>query len=404
MSTPATAAAVVSSRDAEPFTGGGRAILWSLVAAALGLCGFIVALVLDPRQALAAYLIAYTFVVTVVLGLLAFAMGAYAMNAVWPTAVRRVCEAAFAVTPLLVLLYLPLFWSPSRLYPWAHPERIGDPHTRALVVHKHAMMNTPFFLGRAVFYLLFWTLVAELLRAWSLRWDHPGAPDLKPRLRAFSSALLPLVGITGTFAAFDWVMSLSPDFYSTMYGLYVLSGGFVAAVGLLAICMLAAQRAGFLVHVERSHWYAIGRLLFAFLIFWAYTGFFQYLLIWIANKPIEAHYYIERFRPGDRWTSWFLVWGHFVAPWLILLSYAVKRRRATVTALGAWILGCHYVDIHWLVAACRGAVSPWQWSDAPALVFVVGAGVAFAVWRQRGHLMSPYYDPDFVEATHYESR
>lgn len=395
---------VTSSRDAEPFRGGRTALIWALVATALGLAGFIVALALDTRQALAAYLIAYSFAWTVVIGLLAFAMGAYAMNAVWPTAVRRVCEAGFSIAPLLVVLYLPLFWSPSELYPWAHPLRVADPHTRAIVMHKHAMMNTPFFLVRAVFYVVLWTVIAELLRAWSLRNDRPAPPDRKGLLRGFSSALLPLVGITGTFAAFDWVMSLSPDFYSTMYGLYVLSGGFVAAIGLMAILMLAAQRAGFLVHVNRSHWYAIGRLLFAFLIFWAYTGFFQYLLIWIGNKPVEAKYFIERFRPGDRWTSWFLVWGHFFVPWLILLSYAIKRRRSTIAILGGWLLGCHYVDMHWLIAAGRGSMVPWQWEDAPALVFVVGACVAFAIWRQRGHLLSPYYDPDFVEATHYESR
>jgi hypothetical protein len=189
-----------------------------------------------------------------------------------------------------------------------------------------------------------------------------------------------------------------------MYGLYALSGGFVAAVGLLAIMVAAAQRAGWLVHVRRSHWYALGRLLFAFLIFWAYTGFFQYMLIWIANKPVEARFYIERIKPGDRWTSWFLVYGHFLVPWLIMLSYFIKRHRATVTAMGAWLLACHYVDVHWLVGADRGAPTPWRWEDAPPLLVIGGLSVAFALWRQRGRLLTAYYDPDYVEGTHYESR
>jgi hypothetical protein len=330
-------------------------------------------------------------------------MGAHAMNAAWPTAIRRLCELGFSATPLLILLYVPLLWS-TRLYPWAHPERVADHHRRELVLHKLPVMNAPFFFVRAFAFLLLWTLVAELLRRWSLDMDRPGAPSLKDRLRAFSCALLPLVGITGTFAAFDWIMSLSPDFYSTMYGLYVLSGGFVAAVGLVAIMMMAAQRAGWLVEVNRSHWYAIGRLLFAFLIFWAYTGFFQYMLVWIGNRPIEARYYIERFRPGDLWTSWFLVVGHFFVPWLILLSYAVKRHRSSVTALGAWLLAAHYVDIHWLVGARRDDAQAWQWPDAPALLLVGGLCVAFALWRQRGRLLSAIHDPDYAVGIHYESR
>jgi hypothetical protein len=402
-----SAEAVVASgghRDAMVFRGGARAIVIALVVAGVGLAFWIWGLAVDPRQALAAYLIAYFFVVTVVLGLLAFAMGAYAMNAAWPTTVRRLVEAGFGTLPLLLVMYLPLFWSSTRLYPWAHPERVADHHTRELVLHKLPVMNSPFFYGRAVFYLVLWTVIGELLRHWSLQMDRPGAPDLKARLRAFSSVMLPLVGITGTFAAFDWIMSLSPDFYSTMYGLYALSGGFVAAVGLLAIFMWSAQRAGWLVQITRSHWYAIGRLLFAFLIFWAYTGFFQYLLIWIANKPIEAKYYIERIRPGDRWTSWFLVWGHFFVPWLILLSYYVKRNRWSVTVMGGWLLFCHYVDVHWLVGASRGATYAWQWEDAPAAMLVIGLCVAFGVWRQRGKLLSAFYDPDYTVGVHYESR
>jgi hypothetical protein len=389
--------------DSTEFRGGGRLIAGALVAAAAGAIGFVIGLFTDVRQTLAAYLIAWFFAVTVVLGLMLFVLAARAMNAVWPTAVRRVVEAGFAVMPLLLLLYLPLFWSAERLYPWTHPERIADRALREIVLHKQPVMNAPFFYARAVIFLVFWVAVAEVLRRASLRMDRPSPPDRADRLRAFSSLALPLTGITATFAAFDWIMSLSPDFYSTMFGLYVLAGGFVGAIGLIAVAMTLSQQAGFLAGVTRSHWYAVGRLLFAFLIFWAYTGFFQYMLIWIANKPPEAKFYIERFQPGDLFTSWFLVIGHFALPWLALLSYVIKRSRETVTILGAWIFACHYVDVHWLVGARRGA-SPWQWQDLPALLLVCGACVAFAVWRQRGHLLSPYYDPDYAAAVAYESR
>jgi hypothetical protein len=395
---------MTTARDAQPFSGGSRAIAVALAVALLGLAGFLAALAVDVRQALAGYLIAYFFAVTVLIGVIAFVMSAHIMGAVWPTAIRRLCEAALAAMPLLALLYVPLFWSATRLYPWAHPERIADAHTRALVLHKTSIMNPTFFYLRAVVFLVGWTVAAEILRLASLEMDRPDPPPRRDRLRAFSALGLPLVGLAGTFAAFDWIMSLSPDFYSTMYGLYVLSGGFVAAIGLIAILCFVAQRHGWLTAVGRSHWYALGRLLFAFLIFWAYTGFFQYMLIWIADKPIEARFYIERIRPDDRWTSWFLVYGHFLAPWLLLLSYAVKRHRASITLLGAWLLVCHYVDVHWLVGADRGPPPVWRWQDAPPLLFIPGLLVAFALWRQRGKLLSAFYDPTFVAATKYESR
>jgi hypothetical protein len=302
-----------------------------------------------------------------------------------------------------MILYIPLFWSAERLYPWTHPDRIAEPAIRAIVVHKQPMMNVPFFYVRAVVFLLFWTVVAEILRRGSLRMDRPDPPRLNDRLRGFSSVALFFVGVTGTLAAFDQLMSLSPAFYSTMFGLYVLAGGFIGSIGLTAVLLLLWQRAGFLAEARISHWYAVGRLLFAFLVFWAYTGFFQYMLIWIANKPVEAKFYIERFHPNDIWTSYFLVYGHFLVPWLLLLSYTLKRRSSSVALLGGWILFCHYFDVHWLVGAARGA-APWQWQDLPAVMLIAGASIAFAVWRQRGQLLAPIYDPDYATAVAYESR
>jgi hypothetical protein len=390
----------------EPFRGGRRLLVWSLAACAVGAVLSIVGFAVNARQTFAAYLIAYFFVVTIELGLLAFVMGAHAMSATWPAAIRRLPEAALGAMPLVAVLYIPLLFAPKWLYPWAHPESVTDRATRTLLEHKLVWLNTPFVESRAVVYVAVWVLVAFLLRRESFAMDRAkdgeAAPDRRDRLRALSCALLPLVGITGTFAGFDWVMSLSPDFYSTMYGLYVLSGGFLGALGFLAVLVFAVERAGLLTGIQRSHWYALGRLLFAFLIFWAYIGFFQYLLIWIGNKPVEARFYIERIKPGDRWTSWFLVFGHFAAPWLVLLSYAVKRHRASVAALGAWLLVCHYIDVHWLVGADRGA-PPWQWQDAGALLFIGGATVACAVWRQRGRLLAATHDPDWAAALAYES-
>src|SRR5262249_20701582 len=155
-------------------------------------------------------------------------------------------------------------WSAERLYPWSHPERIGDSAVRAIVIHKQPVMNAPFFYVRAVVFLLFWTAVAEILRRGSLRMDRPQPPPLRDKLRSFSSVTLFSLLAPGCFSPFDWLMSLSPSFYSTMFVLYVLAGGFIGAIGLTAVLLLLWQRSGYLAEVNLSHWYAVGRLLFAF--------------------------------------------------------------------------------------------------------------------------------------------
>jgi hypothetical protein len=381
------------------FQNGRRAMRIALIAAAIGLALSILGAILDVRQTAAAYLIAFVFVVSVAIGLLTFVKAAHVMDATWTTAVRRLAESGAAILPLCLLLFIPICFALGQLYPWMHPERIKNHRVAELLNHKRVVMNAPFFIARAFIFLGFWAGTAWLVRGWSLRMDASRAVDLRPRLRAFSSATLPMIGLTATFAVFDWMMSLSPDFYSTMYGLYVLSGGFVAAIGLLAILMAVVPTS----ELSRSHWYAIGRLLFAFLVFWAYTGFFQFLIIWIGGKPLEVKFYLARLQPGDRWTTWFLVFGHFGAPWLVLLSYFMRRHRLTVTLLGAWIFVCHYVDMHWLVAAHRGAF-PWQWQDAAALLFMVGSAVAWAIFCQRGLPLVALGDPTYERALAYESR
>jgi hypothetical protein len=390
--------------DDRIFSGGGRAMRNSLYAAAIGGIALCVAFLVDARMAAHAYLIAYCFAVSVAIGAAAFVMAAHAMNAQWPVVLRRVCESCAATLPLLALLSIPLLASIGLLYPWMHPEQVTDPRAHALLVHKLPYMNAPLFCVRTVIYVGLWALIAILLRRWSLQMDRPGAPDLRPRLRAFSSALLPPLGITGTFAAFDWLMSLSPVFYSTAFGLYLLAGGFVAFIGLLAVLLRIAQHHGFLVAANRSHWYAIGRLLFAFLVFWAYIAFFQLLIIWLGNKPIEITFYLQRMHGIDRALSGFLVVGHFAVPWLILLSYWVKRDPSSLTLLGAWTLLSHYLDVHWLVGAARAPQCSFHWSDAAALLFVAGACVAFAIRAQRGRLIAAVHDPSWAAGAAYESR
>jgi hypothetical protein len=387
-------AAEIIAADRQPFRGGGG---W--LRAGIGLA-------IDARQVLFSWLIAYTFVLTIVLGMAALLMACHTMGATWPVALQRLAEATTAIMPLLALFLIPVLLGLSLLYPWMHPNAITDAHVAELLRHKLPLMNRPFVIARAIFYVVVWVVVCAGLRRFSVAMDRPGGPDLTLRLRAFSAVLLPAVGITGSWAAFDWLMSLSPDWYSTMYGLYVLGGGFLGALALMVVLVVGLQRAGHLPGVQRAHYYALGRLLLSFVVFWGYVAYFQFFLVWIADKPIESRWYLERLRGGYRWVSGFLVVAHFLIPFFALLPYSVKQRARALRAIAVWLLVAHYVDVHWLIAPARGAGTRgvFHWLDAAALLCVVGFSLAFAVWRQRGHALAAAWAPAYERALEYHSR
>lgn len=403
-------AAEIVAADRKPFRGGGGWLLAGLVAGIAGAVGLAIGLAVDVRQVLFSWLIAYTFALTIVLGMAAFLMACHTMAATWPVALQRLAEATTAIMPLLALFVLPVLLGLSRLYPWMHPGAIPDaninPHVAELLRHKLPLMNRPFVIARAVFYVLVWVVVCVGLRGFSMAMDRAGAPDRTLRLRAFSAVLLPALGITGSWAAFDWLMSLSPDWYSTMYGLYVLAGGFLGSLALMVVLVVGLQREGYLLGVQRAHYYALGRLLLSFVVFWGYVAYFQFFLVWIADKPIESRWYLERLRGGYAGVSGFLVVAHFVIPFLALLPYAVKQNARVLRVIAVWLLVAHYVDVHWLIAPARGATAHgvFHWLDLAAFLFVVGFSVAFAVWRQRGHALAAAWAPAYERALEYHSR
>jgi hypothetical protein len=391
--------------NAAPFRGGARWLWGGIAAGVIGTAGLVVGAWVNVTQVFFSWLIAYTFALTIVIGMAAFLMACHTMGATWPTAIRRLGEAIIAAMPLLAVMVIPLLLGLSHLYPWMHPGAISDAQTRELVRHKLPLMNRPLVLVRSVAYITVWLIVCSGLRGFSLAMDGPRGRDRTARLQAFSAVLLPALAISGSWAAFDWVMSLSPDWYSTMFGLYVLAGGFLGALALLVILTVYADTTGRLRGLRASHHYALGRLLLSFTVFWAYVAYFQFFLIWIADKPIEARWYLDRVHGGHAWVSGFLVFGQFLVPFFALLPYAIKRRERGLMIIGWWLLGAHYVDVHWLIAPARGATAPIvHWLDAAALLCVGGFTVAFAVWRQRGYPLAATSDPRYARALQYHSK
>ena len=220
-----------------------------------------------------------------------------------------------------------------------------------------------------------------------------------------SAVGLPFAGVALTFASYDWMMSLEPTFRSTMYGLYYFAGAFAAAMALLIIVVYLVERAGPLRGLVTVHHYqSLGRLLFAFVCFWAYIAFSQYLLIFMANlsEPAEVPYYLLRLRQGWRGVSVLLVLGQFFIPFCVMMPREFKRNRHYLFAMSLWILLTHWADSYWLVMP-HFAPTPWpHWQDLAGLLGIGGPAVALFLLRLRGDYAAPMGDPYFEDSLAFE--
>ena len=208
----------------------------------------------------------------------------------------------------------------------------------------------PFFLIRAALYFVIWSFIAIAYYRGSRGQDATGAPGVSARLRRFAGPALIVLALTQSFAAIDWIMSLTPHWYSTMFGVYFFAGSFVGFIALLSVVVVAMRGAGLLdTLISPEHLQDVGKFLFAFTAFWAYIAFSQFFLMWYGNLPEETFWYKARIEGSWLTVSLFLMAGHFVAPFFYLMGRTVKRKGATLAAGGAWVLAMHFVDLYWQV-------------------------------------------------------
>ena len=386
----------------------GRRVIGALSAVALGGWALVaVGFAIDRVQTRFAYLTAFSFVTSIALGALVFLMTTYAVGARWNAVVRRLNEAIVSTLPALAVCFVPIAFGLGDLYVWTADPAAFPEHEAHLMHHKQAYLNTPFFLLRSLLYFALWSLTAYALCRWSTLRDAPtsGRISATPhaRERTFSSAVLPLVALTLTFAAFDWLMSLQPFWMSTIYGVYYFAGGFVASLGLLAALAHGTARRSAEV-IRPAHFHALGRLMFSFTVFWAYIAFFQALLISLPNRPEEVVFYVRRLDGGWEALAWALFFLRFVLPFFVLLPRDIKFRSRAMALVGVLLLVGNYLDMYWQVMPiyARGGPHPSLW-DFGALCAVLGtAGVAGAVWL-RGRPIVPVGDPLLAQSVAYRS-
>jgi hypothetical protein len=354
------------------------------------------------RRFFFAYLVNFAFVLSLALGALYFVLLHHLTHSGWSVVVRRIGEALSGALPLLALLVIPVLLGLKELYPWSRSAGAAADH----VVHgKAAFLNAPFFIARCAVYLAAWIVMARYFFRRSLLQDSSGDARLTLQMERRAGPAMVLFGITLTFASIDLVMSLDPAWYSTIFGVYYFAGCVVGIYALLTAAVFTLQRSGFLRNaVTVEHYHDLGKLLFGFVVFWAYIGFSQYMLIWYANIPEETAWLARRQDHGWGWVGLLLLFGHFLLPFLALISRAPKRRPRVLTAVAVWMLAMHWVDIYWLVMPAGNPGSPVPHLVDLTLLVALGslflAGAAFAL---RGRSLVPERDPRLEESLAFEN-
>jgi hypothetical protein len=238
-----------------------------------------------------------------------------------------------------------------------------------------------------------------------VRQDASGDHDLTRRMQTVSGPAILLFGVTLTFAAMDWIMALDPHWFSTMFGVYYFSGSVVSFFAVLALVSVGLARKGPLDNViNTEHFHDVGKLLLAFVAFWAYIAFSQYFLIWYANIPEETVWFAHRMEGSWLWMAVALAAGHFVIPFFYLLPRTIKRRPATLVAGAAWVLVAHLVDLYWQVMPILHPNGVrFALTDVTAFVGVGGVFVAGVAWLTTRCALIPARDPRLPEALSFEN-
>ncbi|APR99443.1 hypothetical protein [Pajaroellobacter abortibovis] len=422
--------------------------VWKIAAGIAGVGGMSAAfgLVTYTKRFMYSYLFALYSVLTLALGALFFVVIQHLTKAYWSVTVRRTAEFFAYGLRVFIILALPLLLVAAPLYPWlshssseehenshvleedAHPglsqgdevlageesafhghsalsKAYEEEHAHVLA-KKLPYLNYPFFLVRAALYLLAWAWLG--IRFFKLSVQQDQTKQFAPTVAAQKLAppATVLFGITLTFAGIDWLMSLEPMWYSTMWGVYIFAGSVVSSLAVVILTLLLLRKANLLGSaVTVEHFHDLGKLQFGFLVFWAYIAFSQFFLIWYSNLPEEVVFFHARWDAAQgSWKniSWAIVLGHFVIPFALLLSRSTKRK-LSVLGLGAVvILVMHWLELYWIVLPHYGlgALAP-HWLDLACFAAVAGAYFAVVFHAMTNYSLIPTGDPRLERALHH---
>jgi hypothetical protein len=372
---------------------------WQRNALLVGIGGVLASmagLLLDREQFLRSYLFAYLFWTGMGIGCLGILLMHHTVGGKWGMLIRRMCEAGARTLPFMIVFVIPILVSIPTLYEWARPAAVHDPNIHA----KAAYLNVPGFVGRAIFYFLVWTFYAYRLSGLSAQQDtspdsNHGDDRLIRRMHAISAPGLVVFTFVTTFAFIDWIMSLEPHWFSTIYGAMFLIGQMLESFAFtIALVIILSRRGPLQELVTKQHLHDLGNMMFAFMVLWAYLSFSQFLIIWAGNLPEEIPWYLRRLHHGWGWVAMALVIFHFAAPFVLLLMRGVKRHADRLLKVCLMMLVIRVVDVYWIVEpAFYGQQIKVHWMDCSTLAGVGGLWLAAFFWLLKSRPLVPLKDP-----------
>ena len=362
----------------------------------------LIAFFIDQERAIFNYLVTYMMIVSIGLGSLFLIGLEYIAGADWSTPIRRIPEFFAMLLPVLLILVIPLLVFSHDLFHWAHKEAVADDK---ILQGKAPYLNVTFFVVRTFVFIGLWSLFYWMMTRNSRKQDETKDQTLTKKNIRLGAIFIPVFALSITFTAIDFMMSLEPHWFSTIYGVYYFAGTVVAALAAITIAVIKLKEKGyFSPWMTDDHLFSLGALMFAFINFWAYIAFSQFMLIWYADLPEETFWYLIRWEGGWVFISILLIIAHFFVPYFALLTQPSKMNPKRLKFIAIWLLFAHLLDIFWLVMPNMGSMKNgyvFSWID---LVFpIAGTGLVilvFAFAAKKANLI-PIGDPKLKRGIYF---
>jgi MFS family permease len=366
-----------------------------LIALAIGIAAGVVTVIgafSNTKQFFYSYLFGFLFWTGLSLGCLAVTMMHHLTGGRWGWPTRRFLEAGFMVLPLMAVLFIPIFFGLRHLYPWAQPSELS---TDKILSDRHAYQNSLWYIVRQIFFFIVFIFIAARLRACSLRQDETADAQPTRTARTISGPGLVLYGLLTTFVAMDWIMSIEAHWYSTMFGVIICISQIVSAYAFSVVMIAAFRRDTELATaLTKTQYHQLGNLLLAFVLFWTYVSFGEFLIIYSGDLPHELEWYIHRIAGNWKLVLAAIAALHFFIPFFLLLFRAMKKNATPLTILAGMLFVMRIVHMYWLVMPAfhrdNLAVS---WMDFTAPLAIGGLWFVFFLSRLRAAPLLPRRDP-----------
>jgi hypothetical protein len=389
----------------------------------------------DPAGFWHSYLTAFMFVLSLGLGGLFFVIVQHVVRAGWSVVVRRVAESVAITLPVIGLFgFLIVYMGAHDLYAWTHDKVLIETAEGLalrpiaedeMLAAKASYLNEGRFQTAYIIYYLIWSGLAFAFWKWSSDMDNASDPlPLAKRMRTLSAPAVVLFALSLTFGAFDFIMSLDPHWFSTMWGVWFFAGTAVTIHSLLALILALLQRGGHLKGVVTpEHYHDLGKYMFGFTVFWTYITFSQYFLQWYADIPEETHWF--SYRGQGQWLTLaiIIVFARFVLPWYVLFRRPLKRNPGQLAIVAVWIICTEFVELFWVVHPAHAHHAAMQAEfernhelaeelattihfgalDVLTLVGFVGVFLAVFGWSLRSRALVPVKDPRLAESVKFEN-